>query len=519
MTGKGEQGVALVITLFLMGAMSALAVSMMFLAHTETSASRNYRTMSQARYAGEAGVHRALNYLSSTAYSPTVASLASFDTSVSPVTFGGNPVVLAPIVTNSNHPDSAVKSAYAALFTGASLNVGGGATVSYAATATLLSARAVNVYGAAPSVVQTWRISATGNAGPSTLPATVEVAAVLERDSVAAETYAVFATGDGCGAVTLAGGVTTDSYDSTDPTSMATTPPTTQPHSGAVGTNGNVSLSGSVAVNGNVDTPRTGVGNCKSGNPNAFSGTGSATHNGSLIQLPQPKVYPTPTAPTGVPTSGLTINSSTTCLAFLLTIMAPVDCDDNGGTTPGNITLTANGGTIALGNVAMSGGATLKIVSGTTAPVALNVNTFSMAGGSSLVLDPGVPGATPSDPPVVPATAVVMNVAGQSVSTGATVVDFTGGSVTNASYDPSKFQILYAGPNKIKAGGSSDTAATIYAPNADVLMHGSAGFYGSVLGKSFTDNGGAKMHYDRSLAGKYSTLGHHVMSSFSWQKY
>ena len=72
MTRKGEQGVALVITLFLMGAMSALAVSMMFLAQTETSASRNYRTMSQARYAGEAGVHRALNYLSSTAYAPTV---------------------------------------------------------------------------------------------------------------------------------------------------------------------------------------------------------------------------------------------------------------------------------------------------------------------------------------------------------------------------------------------------------------------------------------------------------------
>ena len=50
-------------------------------------------------------------------------------------------------------------------------------------------------------------------------------------------------------------------------------------------------------------------------------------------------------------------------------------------------------------------------------------------------------------------------------------------------------------------------------------MFGSAGFYGSVLGKSFTDNGGAKLHYDRSLATKYSTLGQHVMSSFSWQKY
>ena len=56
MNRNNEQGVALVITLFLMASLSALAVSLMFLSQTETSASRNYRTMSQARYAGEAGV-------------------------------------------------------------------------------------------------------------------------------------------------------------------------------------------------------------------------------------------------------------------------------------------------------------------------------------------------------------------------------------------------------------------------------------------------------------------------------
>src|SRR3954453_15700115 len=60
---RNEQGIALVITLFLMATLSALAVSMMFLAQTETASSRNYRTMSQARYAAEAGVHKATNYL------------------------------------------------------------------------------------------------------------------------------------------------------------------------------------------------------------------------------------------------------------------------------------------------------------------------------------------------------------------------------------------------------------------------------------------------------------------------
>src|SRR6476661_8772973 len=101
---KGEQGVALVFTLFLMAAMSAMAVSLMFLAQTETSASRNYRTMSQARYAGEAGVHKAINYLVYSYTPPAV--ITGYGTAVSPVTYSGNPVVLSYDSTLSNYPDA-----------------------------------------------------------------------------------------------------------------------------------------------------------------------------------------------------------------------------------------------------------------------------------------------------------------------------------------------------------------------------------------------------------------------------
>src|SRR4029079_7691838 len=83
---RDEQGIALVITLFLMASLSALAVSMMFLSQTETASSRNYKTMSQARYAGEAGVHKAINYLNSTAYTGATLSYANFGMSKSPVT-------------------------------------------------------------------------------------------------------------------------------------------------------------------------------------------------------------------------------------------------------------------------------------------------------------------------------------------------------------------------------------------------------------------------------------------------
>ena len=58
-----ERGIALVLALFLMSALSVLGASLMFLSQTETYASMNYRMMSQARYAAEAGVQKASNFL------------------------------------------------------------------------------------------------------------------------------------------------------------------------------------------------------------------------------------------------------------------------------------------------------------------------------------------------------------------------------------------------------------------------------------------------------------------------
>ncbi|HET7698040.1 MAG TPA: PilX N-terminal domain-containing pilus assembly protein [Vicinamibacterales bacterium] len=500
MTRTGEHGVALVFTLFLMAALSAMAVSIMFLAQTETSASRNYKTMSQARYAGEAGVHRAIHYLSSTTYTSLVTNTTGFDTTVSPVTYSGNPVVLAAVATDSNHPSTTIKSAYAALFSGASLSVGSGATVTYAAKATLISMRQVTVYGGTSGVVQTWRIEATGTV-PGALAATVEVAALLERDSTAAETYAIFATGSGCGAITMTGNVRTDSYDSNSMT-MSGGAPVTQSAGGSVGTNGNLSIAGQVNIAGNLDTPRTGVGNCTNGNITALTQTGQANVSGDTIQLPQAKTYPTPALPSPLPpTTNLSITSSTTCLSLSLYISFPVTCSSSAA---GNITLNSNGGTISLGNVTLSGGSTLTIDNGTSAsPVTVNVNSFIMAGNSNLILGTD--------------TSVTMNVVGTGVT--GDVVDFTGGSFSNATFDPSKFQILYAGTGTMKYTGGNQTAATVYAPNASVSMDGSGNFYGSILSRQFTDTGGASVHYDRSLASKFTVLGNHVMSSFSWQKY
>src|SRR6266404_5586012 len=112
-----ERGVALVLALFLMSAMSVLAASLMFLSQTETYASMNYRMMSQARYAAESGVQKASNFLlDSTQYAmPGSVELAKYDRTKSPVVcLSGCPNVNQPVVLSatsskaSNYPVAAV---------------------------------------------------------------------------------------------------------------------------------------------------------------------------------------------------------------------------------------------------------------------------------------------------------------------------------------------------------------------------------------------------------------------------
>ena len=239
---RDERGIALVITLFLMASLSALAVSMMFLAQTETASSRNYRTMSQARYAGEAGVHRAINYLYNQNNDPSLYSpptlFADYGMTQSPVTClsaincshvnltgACDPSTVTTAVNtgcivlvanfgglSSNYPDSTVRNAFSGIGQGTLAVNGSGSTtngalgtVGYGTAAILMSMRPVTVYGGFSRVLQTWRIVSDGTAGPSSLLATVEVQATFERTLVPAETFAVFATNPDCNAIQYSG--------------------------------------------------------------------------------------------------------------------------------------------------------------------------------------------------------------------------------------------------------------------------------------------------------------------------
>ncbi|HXT30287.1 MAG TPA: pilus assembly PilX N-terminal domain-containing protein [Vicinamibacterales bacterium] len=494
MTRNNQQGVALVITLFLMASLSALAVSLMFLSQTETSASRNYKTMSQARYAGEAGVHRAMNYLMSTAYTNTLTSTSfgNFNAATNPVQYSGNPVVLSSTLADSNYPDSAVKTAFRDAFGASGLGTlaTGTGTVNYGATARLISMVQVNnVYGATgPRYIQTWQITATGSVPVAgSAAATVEVTATLERDIADANTFAVFATGTGCGAIDLQGNVQTASYDSTVGT-------TTTDSGGNVGTNGNMSIGGHVDVHGSLSSPRTGIGTCEEGaTMTALTQAGSATVDGNnLVQLPQALNFEPPDAPVPTPPIGAT-NNCVSILANNVGTFPPATCS---GTS--TITIDPMGRTVKLGDI--SGSFVLK-------GGVYNVNSV---GSGNLSVQSSANGTNN----------VVINLAGKTATGNlATVFDLNGNAVVNASMDPARLQITYGGTGAIEMTGGSQGAFMVYAPNASVTTHGNSDIWGSVLARQITSAGTPRFIYDRNLQSRFFTLGNWVMSSFSWKKF
>jgi len=479
-----EKGIALVLSLFLLSAMSVIAASLMFLSQTETYSSMNYRLMSQARYGAESGIQKAANHLLYTYVAPATAGadpIGNYNTNVSPVRCtAGCPNLNQAVVLSanpavpSNYPIPAVQAAFLAAFTGAQGTLpAGNTTVTFAPYATLVSMQQINVYGGGVQTIQTWQLTSTGTITTGKT-AQVEVSATLETPKVPAQMYAAFGTNPGCGSLNFHGNQTqTDSYDSG---ALVGGNPVISNSGGNVGTNGNLDEAGGADIYGTLASPRVGVGACSAGNVSALSTSGGATVNGhnppqpgDILQLPQAVVLPPPTVPMGVPTTAYNGNGQT-----LLN-----------GASVGNVTVDAHS-TLTLGAPG--------VVS------TININSLTINGNADLVI----------------LGTVILNVVG---SGQATPIDFTGGSVSNSSFDPTTFQVMYAGNGTVKLNGGAHTTAMIYAPNAAVSLNGGGDFYGSVVGSTIDDSGGAKIHYDRRLSGEFFVVGNAMMSSFSWKKY
>ncbi len=515
MRTHSERGVALIVALFLMLAVSVVGASLMFLSQTETYATMNYRMMSQARYAGEAAIQKAANFLIGGSYvipSPGATDdLASYVRTGSPVLYGGNPVFLSADDDQApNYPVSAVQDAFNAAAHGTL--TADNTNIEYSAYAKLLSMQQFAGYGGTASVIQTWEITGIGRLSGSR-EASVEVVALVEQPRVAANTYAAFATADTCGAMYFHGNVTINSYDS----SAGTPATTTQSSGGDVGTNGNLEIQGSVDVQGNLYSPRTGVGTCEDGAVVALTETGHADVSGSIIQLPTVVSFPPPVFSTTPPTTSVTINGAllgtpaTACSSLGLTL--GTNCAVSGST----ITVDGHGSDVTMPSVVVAGGFTLKMVGHSPGQ---NVNINSLTGSGNFEVDANLSGAGNE--------AVVLKVAGLNADGSEMPVALDldtlswkqNSTVSQAKYDASALQIVYGGHQTLNMnGGNAQSAAMIYAPNADFQLKGTQDFYGSILAHTVTNGGNASIHYDRSLSGEFYVTGQPMLGTFSWKRY
>lgn len=485
-----DEGAALALAMVLTLIGLIVGSSLMLLSQTETYASANYQSMTQARFAAESAVHKASNYLLNTYTMPgnPTDPISSYDTTVLPVKYSNQPVVLsARTDVTPNYPILATQDAFNAFAKG-TLQAGGG-TLNYAASAQLVAMRLVYTYGTSvPQAVQTWLITGIGTTGGAR-PATVEVSATLERQAMPFNLYGLFATATTCGALAFGGGGVTNSYDSSNITWVSGVPQTSANY-GNVGTNGNLTEVGNSVINGSLSTPRTGVGNCTSGAVDALSQNGQAQVTGGMVQLPQAVSYPTPSAPTPAPATGNQgITGTTGCGT---SGFAAGNCSG----TAGNLVLDPMGGTVMGADVKLTGGAILHLKAGT-----YNFNSISLQGNSQIIVDSG--------PAII-----------QITGTGQTTpIDLSGGTTTNSSYIPKKLQIVYAGTDNVKVAGGAAASMMVFAPNAAIKLTGGGDLYGAVLGKTIDDGGGTSIHYDRDLPTEFYVAWNTMMSSFSWKKY
>ena len=123
---------------------------------------------------------------------------------------------------------------------------------------------------------------------------------------------------------------------------------------------------------------------------------------------------------------------------------------------------------MVLGNIVLNSGAWLVLKAGT-----YNINSMKLNSGAILKISTGP---------------VIFNVAGVAQTTP---IDFTGGAVSNTTFDPSNSG-FYAGTDELNLTGNSITVAVVYAPAATASVEGNSDFYGSILAKHIHVEGGSK---------------------------
>jgi len=506
-----EQGTALIFAMIFVLVLSVMGASLMFLSQSETWSSMNYRMMTQARYGAEAGIHAAADYITQTYAQPTATNatdpLSAYTyNGVSPVTVtaGGNPVILSSLSgVTANYPVAAVKTGFNTTSSG-SLTAGNN-TVNYSASAKLLSMRTIQLCGSPQYVTaQTWLITSHGDI-TAARNAQVEVSAILEQQYTPCYNYAGFAAGNGCGAISFSGRGTIDSYDSS-----AYTAGVFQSYDGNLGSNGNLNTAPNTTIDGTFSSPRTGVGNCAAGAPDALTGSttptgcesatqvANSTCGSAVIALAQATTFTTPVTDYPLCTGATTAACDATTLAATIpnngTSLPSPMVPGNYGDIGGNTTITLNP-TITVGPPATCG------------PAVYYINSIVEAGNGKVVV------GTCPDGSYQP---IIVNIVGSGASP---VLDLTGKGLVNSSMSASGIQFLYGGTSPIKLAGNGTSAAVLFAPKSDVTINGNGDWFGSIISNTINNTGNASIHYDRRLSVDLFTVSNWTLDSFTWSKF
>jgi Tfp pilus assembly protein PilX len=574
---RRESGIALIMALICLFVISTLAVGVMYSTQSEIWTTANYRASTQARYLAEAGAQQALNYLQTTfATPPTGFTAANFAVNTMPImypaTTATTPVIFATSGISSKYADT-YATIDSALGTG--LDAAFKSYFSAAVTQTAYSAMApgcsastcphFDVAAQLLTAVQTssgawqtrWKIVSEGQVNSVGGKAFVQVVEVVDNvtttgsssSSSTSPTYSagVFATGTGCGAITMSGGQYTNSYNSA--AQPGVTSPTLANAGGDVATYGNVTITNGAYIIGNVFTPFYNVGATGtygiSGGPiwpglnapqtgpysygspppcstatggtewavyedNSGSSVGcTAANSGSCSQksyaLPSPAPsYPTPIMPTVAVNTAACSGYNGICSGGSgggngCAVSIPPSTLPNG---------SAGSGAANFGTVTFAACAVVQLAAGT-----YNMDSLNITAGAQIKL---------------PATGtVVINILDNGTAT--TPLTDSGGIVANNGGSPGNLTFVYAGTKPITLNAGANMFATVYAPNSPVTVTGNSGLYGALVAKTATFQGSGHVIYDTNLANQKwnvntgstptSSTGALHVDEFSWSAF
>ncbi len=257
--------------------------------------------------------------------------------------------------------------------------------------------------------------------------------------------------------ITLSGGSTTDSFDSSVSGYTGYSPLT-------AGSNGKVrSSNGTISLLGDGTQVQ---GDATAGGSGTVSVSGGATVTGTTTNGAPPLTFPpVDTSPCG----------------------SPPDYSASNGITGGSYNTST-------GALTASGGATVILAPGTYC-----FSSVTLSGGSILQVNEAV--------------RIYLDIKNSGDKS-----DFSGGSsggVVNTTGKADNLQIVSLSSSQgITLSGGSQAYMAVYAPNSPITFSGGSDFYGAVVGNTITDSSGTKMHYDVHL----SDLGGAGVVMLAWRQ-